>query len=50
MNAISDVSAPAVSKTIINYALDAIAVICGLCVVVFVCRAASGLDMSVGFF
>ena len=50
MNAISDVSTPAVSKTETNYALDAIAVICGLCVVVFVCLATNGLDMSVGFF
>ena len=50
MNAISDVSTPTVSEAQTNYTVNAIAVICGLCVVVFVCLATSGLDMSVGFF
>ncbi|MGZ5872184.1 MAG: hypothetical protein ACXWKP_08735 [Bradyrhizobium sp.] len=50
MNVISEVSTRAVSETLTNYALHAIAVICGLGVVVFVCLATSGLDMSVGFF
>ena len=53
MKAISEVSTPAVSETQTNvnvYALNVIAIICGLGVVVFVCLATSGLDMSVGFF
>jgi hypothetical protein len=48
MKAISDLSTPAVSETRTN--LNVIAIICGLGVVVFVCLATSGLDMSVGFF
>jgi hypothetical protein len=51
MKAISEVSTPAVSETKTNvYALNVIAIICGLGVVVFVCLATSGLDLSVGFF
>jgi hypothetical protein len=51
MKAISEVSTPAVSETQTNvYALNTIAIICGLGVVVFMCLATSGLDMSIGFF
>jgi hypothetical protein len=50
MNAIPEVTTRAVPETHINYALNLIAIICGLGVVVFVCLATSGLDMSVGFF
>jgi hypothetical protein len=50
MNVISEVSTRTVSKTLTNYTLNAIAVICGLGVVVCVAAATSGLDMSVGFF
>jgi hypothetical protein len=51
MNAISEVSTPAASERQANtYALNVIAIICGLGVVVFVCLATSGMDMSVGFF
>jgi hypothetical protein len=51
MKAISEVSTRAVSETQTNvYILNMIAMICGLGVVVFVCLATSGLDMSVGFF
>lgn len=50
MNAISEVSMRAVSEAQTNYILHAIAVICGLGVVVFVCLATDGLDMGVGFF
>jgi hypothetical protein len=51
MNAISEVSRRAVPERQANvYALNVIAIICGLGVVVFVCLATSGLDMSVGFF
>jgi hypothetical protein len=50
MKAILGVSAPAVPETQINYAVNVIAIICGLGIVVSVCLATSGLDMSVGFF
>ena len=50
MNAISEVYTRAVFKTQTTYILNTIAVICGLGVVVLVCLAADGLDMSVGFF
>ena len=50
MNAIAEVSTPAVSEAQTKYVRDAIAVICGLGVLVFVCLATDGLDMSVGFF
>jgi hypothetical protein len=50
MNAIPEITTRAVLETKIDYALNLIAIICGLGVVVFVCLATSGLDMSVGFF
>ena len=50
MNEISEVSTRAVPETQINYAMNVIAMICGLGIVVCVCLATSGLDMSVGFF
>jgi hypothetical protein len=50
MSAIAEVTTRAAPETQINYALNLIAMICGLGVVVFVCLATSGLDMSVGFF
>jgi hypothetical protein len=51
MNAISEVSKQAVPERQDKvYALNVIAIICGLGVVVFVCLATSGLDMSVGLF
>jgi hypothetical protein len=50
MNAISEVSTPAVSEAQTNYIRDAIAVICGLGVLVLACMATDGLDISVGFF
>ena len=45
-----EVSAPAIAETQANFALNLIAMICGLGVVVLVCMATAGLDMSVGFF
>ena len=50
MNAISEVSTQAVPVTKIDYAVSVIAMICGLVIVVCICMATSGLDMSVGFF
>ncbi len=50
MNAIFDVSTQAVPATPIDRAVNAIAVICGLGIAVWICTATSGLDMSAGFF
>ena len=50
MNSIPDVSLPAVPETLTSYAVSVIAMICGLGIVVWICMATSGLDMSVGFF
>jgi len=50
MNSISEVSTRVLSEAQTNYIMNAIAVICGLGVVVLVCLATDGLDMSVGFF
>jgi hypothetical protein len=51
MNAISEVFTRAIPERQAKvHALNVIAIICGLGVVVFVCLATSGLDMSVGFF
>jgi hypothetical protein len=50
MSAISEVSTQVVSQAQTNYIMNAIAVICGLGVVVLLCLATDGLDMSVGFF
>ena len=51
MNAIPEVTTRAVPETQTNvHTLNVIAIICGLGVVMFVCLATSGLDMSVGFF
>jgi hypothetical protein len=50
MNTIPDVSVLAVPKTLTNYAVSMIAMICGLGIAVWICMATSGLDMSVGFF
>ena len=50
MNAIPEIITQAVPETQTNYFLNVLAVICGLGVVVAVCMATSGLDMSAGFF
>jgi hypothetical protein len=50
MNAIPEVFTPALPETQIDFDGNVIAMICGLVVVVCVCLASSGLDMSVGFF
>jgi hypothetical protein len=50
MKAISEVSTPAVSEAQTNYIRNAIAVICGIGLLVLMCMATDGLDMSVGFF
>ena len=48
VNSTPEVLTPAVPET--QTILNLLAVICGLGVVVFVCQATSGLDMSLGFF
>jgi len=50
MNTIPEVSTPAVPEAEANLAMNVVAMICGLGIVVLVCMATSGLDMSVGFF
>ena len=50
MNAIAEVPTLAVSEVQASYIRNAIAVICGVGVLVFVCMATDGLDMSAGFF
>ena len=50
MQAIPEVPAQAVAETQANFALDLIAIVCGLGVVAFLCVATYGLDLSVGFF
>ena len=50
MQTIPEVPAQAIPETQANFALDLVAVVCGLVVVVFLCMATYGLDMSVGFF
>jgi hypothetical protein len=50
MNAIPEVLTEAVPEPQTNYILNLVSIICGLGVVMAVCMATSGLDMSVGFF
>jgi hypothetical protein len=50
MKAIREVSTPAIPEAQINFAVNVIAMTCGLGIVVWVGLATSGLDMSVGFF
>jgi hypothetical protein len=50
MHIIQEAPARAVPEAHSNFAMNLIAMICGLGIVVFVCLATSGLDMSPGFF
>ena len=50
MKEIPELSTPAIPEAQINFAVNVIAMTCGLGIVVWVCLATSGLDMSVGFF
>jgi hypothetical protein len=50
LHTIPEVLTSEVPETQTNIALNLIAMICGLGVVVLVCMATSGLDMSAGFF
>jgi hypothetical protein len=50
MDSVTEISAEAVPSVADNLTVDAMAVMCGLALVVFACMATSGLDMSAGFF
>jgi hypothetical protein len=50
MQAIPEVSAQVTPETQASFVLDLVAIVCGLAVVVFICPATYGLDMSLGFF
>ena len=49
MDNVAKISAEAVPSMADNVMVNAMAVICGLALVVFACMATSGLDMSAGF-
>jgi len=51
MNSIAELFKQATPETLTSVsARDVLAIICGLGLVVLICMATSGLDMSVGFF
>jgi hypothetical protein len=50
MHTTPEVSTRAVPEADNSFVLNLMAVICGLGLVVFLCMATAGLDMSVGFF
>jgi hypothetical protein len=50
MDTVTNISAQAVSAETANLFMTTLAVLCGLALVVFVCIATNGLDMSPGFF
>jgi hypothetical protein len=50
MQVIPEVPAQTIPATRANFALDLLAIVCGLAVVAFVCLATYGLDLSAGFF
>jgi hypothetical protein len=50
MDSVAKISTEAVPSVANNVIVNAVAVICGLALVVFACMATSGLDMSAGFF
>jgi hypothetical protein len=50
MQAIEKIPSEVVPASASKFLVNALAVICGLGVLVFICMATSGLDMSAGFF
>jgi hypothetical protein len=50
MNSVAKTSAQVIPAATNNLIVNAMAVICGLGLVVFACMVTNGLDMSVGFF
>ena len=51
-NTSTEAASAAVEKLIVNknIVINAVAVVCGLALVVLACMATSGLDLSAGFF
>jgi hypothetical protein len=50
MENVAKISAETIPSVANKILVNAMAVMCGLALVVFVCMAANGLDMSAGFF
>ena len=50
MDNVTKISAETVPAAATNLIVNAMAVMCGLALVVFACVATNGLDMSAGFF
>jgi hypothetical protein len=50
MHRLPDSPAPAVPRAEVNFIVNIAAIVCGLGLVVFICLATSGLDLSPGFF
>ena len=50
MNTVTNISTEAVPSAAANIFMNALAVLCGLALVVLACMATNGLDMSPGFF
>jgi hypothetical protein len=50
MQAVEKMSRAAASQGATNFGVNAMAVICGVSVLVFICMAVSGVDMSPGLF
>jgi hypothetical protein len=50
MDSAAKISNDSVPATDTNLIINAVAIMCGLAVIVFACMATSGLDMSPGFF
>jgi hypothetical protein len=50
MHTIPEVSTRAVPEAETSFVVSLMAVICGLGLIVFLCMATAGLDMSAGFF
>jgi hypothetical protein len=50
MDRVANISAEAVPAPANNLFINAMAVMCGLALVMFACMATNGLDISAGFF
>ena len=50
MDSVTRMSAEVIATSTSNVMVTAMAMVCGLALVVFACMATSGLDMSAGFF
>jgi hypothetical protein len=50
MDTVTKISTEAIPAAANNLIINVVAVMCGLALIVFVCMATDGLDMSPGFF